>query len=231
MYPLRVQAHPVVSLFSDLVTRADEAISLSASALALAGVHYPDLDVTGALDRLAHMRDTARGNAARKCGHPLEVLNDTMFDVLGFQPDREHYYDIRNSLFNDVLQRRRGVPITLSLVYFELADAIGVEVEGVSFPGHFLIRHIDTDQLIDPLDEGHFIDRAGCLAILGALGLTEEDWSEEFLRPASKREILHRLMNNLRSGYNRAGDHRRLEILDEMFAALESGGALGHAMQ
>lgn len=231
MYPHRVQAQPVVSLFSDLVMRADEGISLPAAALALAGVHYPEIDLVAGLDRLAHMRDTARANAERKEGHPLRVLNDTMFDVLGFRGDRENYYDVRNSLFNDVLERRRGIPITLALVYFELADAVGVRVEGVSFPGHFLVRHIDSDRLIDPFDDGHFIDREGCMAILDALGLTEEDWSEDFLRPASRREILHRLLNNLRGCYSRAGDQRRLEVVDEMFTALESGGAIGNVIQ
>lgn len=225
-----VQAHPVVSLFADLVTRDDEAISLPAAAVALAGVHYPDIELRVTLDQMEYMREQAR-EASAGGDEPLVVLNRVMFDELRFTGNRENYYDIRNSLLNDVLERRTGIPITLSLVYLELADAIGRPMEGVSFPGHFLVRDRESGLLLDPFDRGRIVDRDECLAILAGMGLSEEDWSEDFLDAATPREVLHRMINNLRGCYNRAGDHRRLAILDEIFSMLQSGKDEGSVLQ
>jgi regulator of sirC expression with transglutaminase-like and TPR domain len=218
----RVQVHPVVSLFSDLVSRDDASISLPAAALALAGVHYPDIDLETNLGLLRHLKEVCADQARKLPGTRIEALNHVVFETLGFRGDRDQYYSVRNSLLNDVLERRLGIPITLAVVYLELGEALGLRLEGVSFPAHFLVREIESGQLLDPFSDGAPVDRARCLEITEAIGLAPEDWSDEFLRTASRREILHRMINNLRGAYNRAGDQRRLEVLEEMFAALDS---------
>jgi regulator of sirC expression with transglutaminase-like and TPR domain len=177
------------------------------------------------------MREIARENFRREGGDPIESLNRTIFGQLCFRANRGDYYDVRNSLFDEVLDRRLGIPITLSVLYIDLADAIGAQVEGVSSPAHFLLREREQGRLLDPFEGGRVIDHAGCLRILDSIGLSPEDWSDEFLRRASRREILHRMINNLRASYHRSGDARRLEIVEQMFSALELGERAGVPIQ
>jgi hypothetical protein len=130
--------------FAEGLRRPDDRIDLARSALLIAAEEYPGLDVARYLTRLDEL---AREVAPRLCGartasERVAVLNRFLFAEHGFAGNREHYEDPRNSFLNDVLDRCAGIPITLSLVYIEVARRAGIAADGVGFPGHFLVKHV-----------------------------------------------------------------------------------------
>ncbi len=213
-----MQRPAVLSLFEDLVSREDASIRLPAAALAIARVQYPDLAIAPYLAQLgemgAHARERARGATSHEAR--LLRLNHYVFGELGFRGDRETYYDPRNSFLNDVLERRRGIPITLSLIYMELGAACNVAIDGVSFPGHFLVRDVATGWILDPFHGGARREVADCKEIYESQGYDPDTWSEELLAPVGKRHILLRMINNLRRHYAQVGDERRYDLLQGM---------------
>lgn len=199
--------------FARAVDRPDETIDLGEAALLIALDAYPGLDVAGyiaQLDDLARpLRD--RIDAATPLPAAIEMLNGHLFGEIGFRGNTEAYYDPRNSYLNEVLDRRTGIPVTLSVVYMEVARRLGVEVVGVGLPGHFVVeaRREDRVILLDPFHGGQ------ALAFEDAEGLMEGvyggvlPFSEDLLEPVSKRAILARILNNLKMLYLAAGDAER----------------------
>ncbi|MBI5504305.1 MAG: hypothetical protein HY899_05865 [Deltaproteobacteria bacterium] len=209
-------------MFSDLVSRADADINLPAAALAIARLRYPDLDVGMYLDEMAEIGRDAHMMVSRYSeSDPLAVLNVLLFEEQGFDGDRENYYDPRNSLLNDVLDRRRGIPITLALVYIEAGRAAGVEIRGVGFPGHFLVCHPVTGRYVDVFNQGRLLDRVAFLDLLRRQGVGPEGWRDDFLQPVGNAQMLARMLNNLRRHYAQQADQPALEILGSMSQALQ----------
>lgn len=164
-------------VFAHLVSRNDEDIDLAAAALLIAEREYPGLDVSAYLARLDELAARARG-----LGGDVAAVKTVLFDEVGLTGNREHYYDARNSFLNDVLDRRVGIPITLSVVFLEVGWRIGLQVEGLGYPGHFLVGA--GPRVLDCFDGGADVDPAG----LPGSGL----------RPvAGKRAILVRMLGNL----------------------------------
>ncbi len=212
-----------VSLFVDLVSRADEDISLPAAALAIARIAYPGLDMNYWLEEIAELREDARLAVERFPGtDPVESVLDVVFEDHGFDGDRENYYDPRNSFLNDVLERRRGIPITLSLVVLEAAQGAGVPMVGVGFPGHFIISHPATKRYFDVFRKGLILDRSGLLELLRRQGLGSEAWRDEFLDPVSRAQMLARMLNNLRRHYTQTGNETALNAVIAMSHGLEA---------
>ena len=129
--------------FAESLRVPDERIDLARAALLIAAEEYPALDVARYLARLDELAGEVapRLAEARSAAERVAVLNRFLFAEQGFAGNREHYEDPRNSFLNEVLDRCAGIPITLSLVYMEVARRAGVEVDGVGFPGHFLVKH------------------------------------------------------------------------------------------
>ncbi len=94
----------------------------------------------------------------------IAAINSTLFDMLGFHANRQKYYDPRNSFLNEVLDRRAGIPITLSVVYIEVARRVGFNIQGVGMPGHFIVKHPSErgDMFIDPFNGGRLLGEVGC---------------------------------------------------------------------
>lgn len=209
-----------VRLFSDLVSRDDEGIRLPAAALAIASVVYEDLDFEHWLAELEMMgleaQTLARATPERD---RLEVLTELYFDRLGFRGNREDYYDPRNSFLNEVLERRTGIPISMALVFIELGSAIGLGVEGVGFPGHFLVRELEQGRLVDVFGGGQVLSVDQCKALLERQGMTGQ-WRDEFLEGVNSRQMLTRILNNLRRHYADVGESGSevAEAIDEMIA-------------
>jgi regulator of sirC expression with transglutaminase-like and TPR domain len=165
-------------------------------------------------------------------------LNQFLFDELGFHGNARDYYDPRNSYLNEVLDRRTGIPLTLSVLYLEVGRRIGLALEGVSFPGHFLVRLPlrGTMLVLDPFSGGEPQSEAELRARLrrvvpaGATGPVplEELPLDQFLEPAGKRQILARLLRNLKGIYREADKPERLlEVLNRMLmVAPEAYGEL-----
>jgi len=186
----------------------DEEIPLFASALLIARDEYPqlaDADYEAQLRRftrrLRKVVTTDQAPAAQ-----LRSLNDFLFDELGFSGDDQDYYDPRNSYLNDVLDRRLGNPISLAVVQMELARRLGVTLQGVSFPGHFLVR-LPLDEgivVLDPFQKGRSLDAAE-LRRRARTHLDTQDIDDQrlarMLEPASHRAILSRMLRNLKGVY------------------------------
>jgi regulator of sirC expression with transglutaminase-like and TPR domain len=207
-----------------LVDGPPERFDLAAAALCIAAAEHPDLDSARCLAKLDELAAGARGRvgadvpAAERVG----ALNHFLFVEQGFQGDDVDYYDPRNSFLNEVLDRRRGIPITLAIVYGEVARRIGLEVAGVGFPGHFLVRHLDPEILIDPF-HGTVITREECAERLRAVAGPDARFHEELFRPATPRQILVRMLRNLKQIYLRRGDFARSLGATDGILLLEPG--------
>jgi regulator of sirC expression with transglutaminase-like and TPR domain len=210
-----------IALFEDLVRRDDAAIHLPAAALAMARIAYPNLALA---PHLANLSDMGRLAAERLRGvisadDRIARLNHYLFSELGFEGNRKDYYDPRNSFLNEVLDRRLGLPITLSLVYIEIAAACRVTVEGIGFPGHFLVRDVATGWILDVFNGGRRLEVADCRDMFVEQGFERREWTDTLLVSVTKKQFLLRMINNLRRPYAEADDTQRLGMLDAMAAA------------
>lgn len=191
--------------FARLVGRRESAVDLAEAALLIAQDAYPDLDVDAYLVRLDDLAEPLRPHW--RAYAPLEdqvtVLNGHVFGELGFRGNRETYYDPRNSYLNEVLDRRLGLPITLSLVYIELARRLGLTVSGVCLPGHFIVsaERDGTSILLDPFNGGEPLGAEDCARLVEEAYGSTVPFTEGQLAPVRKRQILTRMLNNLKKTY------------------------------
>lgn len=203
---------------------------LAGPALLIARFAYPRLDPGPYLSRLEEMgadvatRLLACDPAAGPQG-AIETLNRYLFDEQGFAGDATRYDDLRNSLLNQVLERRTGIPITLALVYIEVARLAGVRVEGVNFPGHFLLRvpfgdSPDSPLIIDPFDRGAALAEADCRALLRRHAGDAITFEPRLLAPATKQQILVRILVNLKRIYIRMRSFPQGRAITELLLAL-----------
>ncbi len=205
--------------FAALLSLPDDAIDLGQAALLIARDEYPHLDVGAYLVRLDQMADTIRGRLRGGEGFTSQIahLNRLLFEDLGFRGNVSDYYDPRNSFLNDVLDRRVGIPISLSTIYLEVARRIGCPLAGVAFTGHFLVRYTGhdaaTDIFIDPFNRGAILTEAECRRLLASMYHGRIEFTPDLLKRARNRQILERMLYNLRSIYAGEKDfHRTLRI-------------------
>jgi regulator of sirC expression with transglutaminase-like and TPR domain len=147
----------------------------------------------------------ARARVEQKRSESLKALNDFVFGELGFAGNEQDYYDPRNSLLHHVLERRMGIPITLSIVYIDLGRRAGLHVEGVGLPGHFIVRvredvRSERATLVDPF-HATTLDKDDCQQRLDQMYAGQVPLTDEHLRAATTREILVRLLRNLKTIY------------------------------
>lgn len=198
-------------LFIEAVAASEESLDLARAALLIAAEENPRLDVCQYIERLNTLGKEAHERLKGENGNSVEALNRFLFDEHCFAGNRRDYYDPRNSFLNEVIDRRKGIPITLSLVYMEVAQRAGLKAEGVCFPGHFIVRtfsHDGSPNLIDTYNCCR-LDRDGCQSLLDNLYGGSVNLRDEHLRPSSKREILVRMLTNLKAVYTRNNMHRQ----------------------
>ena len=202
-------------------------IDLGRAALLIAATEYPQLEID---DELAHLDSLAVAASGLLCGdrdplHAANVLSEFLFDEIGFRGNREDYYDPRNSFLNEVLSRRRGIPISLSLLYVEIGKRLGVPLIGVGMPGHFLVRHRDLyDLFIDPFHGGILLSEQECWERLQAVTQAEVQWDRSYVAPIAKREFLTRMLRNLKGIYLADQDYpRALSMIDLMLTVQPYG--------
>jgi regulator of sirC expression with transglutaminase-like and TPR domain len=195
------------------VAGPDSAVDLGRASLLIACEEYPDLDVTGYLERLDEMgRLLAKRLPARlEAEGAVAVVNRFLFEEQGFKGNADDYYDPRNSFLNQVLDRRTGIPITLSTVYMEVARRAGLPVEGVGLPGHFIVKLTgpERDVLIDPFHRGGLLSEQDCQKRLDrAYGgkLKVAPW---MLMRCDRKHILARMLRNLKVIYLKSKDFER----------------------
>lgn len=197
----------------------DEDIDLARAALLVARTEYPDLDIEGYVTRIDELAERVWKVAASiEPQRTIATLNRVLFDEARLRGNREDYYDPRNSFLNDVLDRGLGIPITLALVYMEVARRIGFRLMGVGMPGHFLLKHFadgGQELLIDCFNRGDILSRQDCQTRLDEIYSGQMTLRPEFLHPLSHRQILTRMLNNLKTVYLSTRNFRKaLPIAD-----------------
>ena len=177
---------------------------LATGALLVASTGDSNVDIDACRDNLDRMAEAARARIPSEAG-PLEELNaitDLLFGVIGFSGNRDDYYDPNNSYLNQVLERRLGIPITLSLLCIEVGRRAGVPVLGIGMPGHFLVRHRDeANYFVDAFNGGLLMNRDECGAVLRQAAGEDVRLEERHLDPVTPREILARVLRNLKAIY------------------------------
>jgi regulator of sirC expression with transglutaminase-like and TPR domain len=209
--------------FRRLAALPDQDLPLDQGALSVARWEYPELDPSRPLSSIRGLalRVLTRLAGDREPADVLETLCEVLFTEEGFRGNRERYYDPRNSLLTDVLERRTGTPLSIAIVMLETARRVGLELQGVGLPGHFVVRLPrpgEGDLYLDPFDGGRFLPLADVEKILRtfAPGAT----LDPYLRPCPPRAMLVRMLNNLKAIYLKGGDGERALAATERILAL-----------
>lgn len=200
---------------------AQEPVDLARAALAIAREEYPQLDEGLYLRRLDEMGAQARTSvpAGASPERRMGRLNSFLFHELGFSGNRADYDDPRNSFLNEVLDRRTGIPISLSVVYLEVGRRCGLNVEGISFPGHFLCKVSlgEHELVVDPFQRGQLVAMDEIKRRFRAAVGEAAPFDGRVLRAARPRDILVRMLQNLKQVYQKQGDGpRALSAVDRV---------------
>lgn len=204
-----------MSLLEEPVLRLDEA------ALAIAAEEYPELDAARHLARLDELADLVlrRTPSPLRAATMLRSLRDVLFVEEGYKGNEKSYYDPRNSYLNEVLDRRLGIPISLSVLFMEVARRVGLALEGVGFPGHFLVKlrpDLGPEVFIDPYNGGELLSAEECVARFKSLS-HGRDFDERYLQGVAPRQILGRMLHNLKRIYVEQGDDvRAFWVIDRL---------------
>lgn len=195
--------------FAALMHRDDADIDLAEAALLIAAEAYPGLDIDRWLARLDELAAGLRPRlaAARSPRTRVEALIDYVRREQRFVGNQDDYYDRRNSFLNEVLERRTGIPITLALVYMEIGRRAGVPVQGIGFPGHFLAKLAGGEEVVFDPFFGQVLTEEQCERRLQAVLGKDAPFDRTFLRAATAREIVVRILRNLKQIYLQARDY------------------------
>jgi regulator of sirC expression with transglutaminase-like and TPR domain len=183
----------------------DAAIPLAETALMIAYEEYPQLELNPYLDLLDEMAEAIERTRTglESPIETIEKINAVLFEQYGFHGNADDYYDPRNSFFNDVLDRKTGIPITLSAVYIEVAKRLAFPISGVAMPGHFLVKYWDRREefIVDPFHRGQILTRDDCRNMILERYHGAIEFNERMLARATHKEILWRMLNNLKDIY------------------------------
>lgn len=206
--------------------QGEERINLAKTALLLAKfVDYPDLIVDEYLLRIEKMAaeiESRLGSDTRNANSLIDLMNDYLFVEQGFHGNKENYYDPRNSFLNEVIDRKTGIPITLSTLYIELAGRVGLTLDGVGFPGHFIVKFSGPcdEILIDPFNKGRILTERNCQEILNRMYADRVQFKREMLARYTKKQILTRILNNLKGIYVNSQNHQKALSVVELIVEL-----------
>jgi regulator of sirC expression with transglutaminase-like and TPR domain len=207
--------------FARLVSRPEESIDLAEAALLIAKEEYPELDVAGYLDRLKSMAAEVQAQVSPEVDprRMIAALNTYLFQDQGFRGNSDDYYDPRNSFLNDVLDRRIGIPITLSIVYLAVGWRLGLHLHGVGMPGHFLVKYTASAEeiVIDPFSGGAVVTPTDCQRLLDRIYDGKLRFEPRFLTTLGTRRILARMLSNLKVIYfNNHAYAKALSVVDRL---------------
>jgi len=210
---------PGLARFAEVVSRED--IPLDQAALLLGAWDYPSRNLDTYRDLLDEIASRTAPDVARATNGigRARAISDHLFDHLGFAGNTHDYYDPRNSFLTDVIDRRTGIPISLSVVYLEIARRVGVLAQGVNFPGHFLVRVAVEDAwlYLDPFSAGRALTPADLEALLRKTTTPDAVLEPSVIAAATKRQIVARMLVNLAGIYGRSGDMpRSLDVLERL---------------
>lgn len=218
---------PALEEFAALVNPQidDERIDLVRAALAIARTDYPELTVETYIHRLDQLAVRVKRRIADigDTAQTIAALNHVLFTEEDFAGNLQDYYDPRNSFLNEVLDRKLGIPITLALVYMEVARRLGFRVLGVGMPGHFLLKHYDVEGreiIIDAFHRGALLTAQDCQRRLNQLYGSQVPLQPESPVTVNRRQLLTRLLNNLKNIYVGARNFRKALVIVDMVLAI-----------
>ncbi|WP_353931229.1 SirB1 family protein [Okeanomitos corallinicola TIOX110] len=216
--------------FYQEIQQPDESINLAKAALYISQEEYPDIDPEEYLNALDTMA-TELEERLPSSRYPLRIIqsiNQYLYDELGFTGNKGDYYDPRNSFFNDVIERRTGIPITLALVYMEVGKRIDFPMVGIGMPGHFLIRPdiADIEIFVDAFNGGEVMFPQDCQERLSQIYQQEVTLQPEFLAVVSNKHFLARMLTNLKYIYLQKQDLEKTLSVVERILLLFPGVSL-----
>jgi len=199
--------------FQALAALPESQLGLAEGALVIASEARPKVDIESGLEALTELAERARPlvDAAATPSAAVAALNHSLFELEQFRGNHERYDDPRNSFLDEVLTRRRGLPITLSVLYIEVARLLGLEAYGIGFPGHFLSKVVgisnvpEREIIVDPFF-GRMLSLDDCAERIRAAAGDHVDLDMQWLRPVTANAIYVRMLNNLKLHYLRQGD-------------------------
>lgn len=223
MLDLRSMGSPGLDRFAEVVSCDD--FPLDHAALLIGAWDYPERDLAGYREQIDAIARVAEPAVVRAAGGTARAraISDCLFERFGFHGNTGDYYDPRNSFLCDVLDRRCGIPISLSVLYLEVSRRVGVLSQGVNFPGHFLVRVAIEDAwlFVDPFGGGRALAPADLEALLRRTTTPDAVLEPSVIAASTKRQILSRMLFNLAGIYGRNGDlPRSLDVLERL-AVLE----------
>jgi len=213
------------TLFSKEVKKPEADIRLDRAALYLAGEEYPEIDVHSYLAELdafasqialREIAETAPADLARAIAHYL-------FDQVGLHGNTGEYYSPENSYLNRVLETRTGIPITLSLIFLEVARRMGLKCSGIGLPGHFIVGLDDTGEYLDPFNAGTMLSAEDCRNLVQNMSGGRLEWTDQVLAPYTKRDVLFRILNNLKSVYMQTKEYTKAVGVIQRMAIISPG--------
>lgn len=211
----------------------DEQVAVPFGALLIAKDVYPELDITVYLEKLDQMGKEAKAQIGGTADLNAQVadLNHYLFEKKGFAGNEDDYYDPRNSYLNDVLDRKLGLPITLSIVYIEIGNRLGLRLVGIGFPGHFLVKQKGqySETIIDPFEGGRILTKRDLDEKLQTMPMMQgEPMRPEFLQELTNKQMLVRVLRNLLAIYLKQNAYERAVRVGEQITWLAPGSALDH---
>jgi len=208
-------------IFRVAVELPDDEIDLGRAALAIAQAEYPSLQIETYLGRLEQLASIVRDRSAGE-NSPYRLiasLNYVLFSQEGYRGNRDDYYDPKNSFLNDVIERRIGIPIALSVLYMEVARRADLRLHGVGFPGHFLVKYAgdEGEIVVDPFDKGEVRTTEELQEMLDRLYGGKFRLQPEFLSRVSNRQIVQRMLANLKAIYVREENfHKAVSVVERL---------------
>jgi regulator of sirC expression with transglutaminase-like and TPR domain len=211
--------------FTRLLQTPEAELDLAEGALLIAAEEYGEMRPAVYLNQIARMALDLKRRIRTEVDpeRVVEIANDYFFEELHYKGNREEYYDPKNSYLNDVMERRVGIPITLAVLYVAVGEKAGLPVRGVGMPGHFLVKYAPktpgVEIFIDAFN-ARTLKRAECAKMLQEMYGEAVEMRPALLQPSAKRQILARILNNLKSLYMSRNDlPRALAASDRIMLA------------
>jgi regulator of sirC expression with transglutaminase-like and TPR domain len=216
-----------IELLRSMICRPAEEVDLASAALLIGLDEYPDLNIARYLREIEKLAADIRPRL-QSCSRPaptdtIGCINQHLFSIAGFRGNQENYYDPRNSFLNEVLDRRLGIPITLSVIYIEVGKRLGLNLQGVGMPGHFLVKYTDQEVeiFVDAFSQGEILVEADCQRKLSQIYGQSFRFERAYLSSVNNHQILARMLANLKAIYLSQQDYRRaLSIIEKILLVI-----------
>jgi len=212
---------PLVSEWISFVTNPN--FNLVEKCLKFAQIlEYPDLDIEEYIQKINHMGRTLKETSSnvKNPTYQISILNEFLFEKLGFMGDMDDYYNPKNNFLNEVIDKKSGLPITMSILYVEIAKFIGLNLKIIGFPSHVLVKY-NEEMILDPFHDGRLVDIDDLQEILDRNFDGQIEFEPEFLDEIKSEKVLVRLARNLKNSYLQSYAHEKALRCVNMTLAVE----------